>query len=80
MKLTRQGEARMQRLADYPGEGVPPPETACDLLCEDHVGTYAIPYACIWAQGAWRNLVTGEPVKAGVVAWRVRQARMDRGR
>jgi hypothetical protein len=40
------------------------------LLCEDHVGTYALPYLCEWSGGVWRNLRTGEPVKCGVVAWR----------
>jgi hypothetical protein len=70
--LSPQGEARMMRLADYPGEGSPPPGADCDLLCEDHVGTYALPYACAWTEGTWRNLATGQPVMAGVVAWRVR--------
>lgn len=73
--LTRRAESRMQRLADYPGEGAPPPDVPCELLCEDHVGTYALPYGCVWTQGEWRNADTGAPVKAGVVGWRVRQGR-----
>lgn len=68
--VSRRIAARMKRLDDYPGEGLPPPGTACELLCEDHVGTYALPYLCQWSDGSWRNIKTGEPVIGGVVAWR----------
>jgi hypothetical protein len=57
-------------LAEFTGEGTPPIGRACELLCEDHVGTYALPYRCHWIEGTWRKAGTGEPVKAGVVAWR----------
>ena len=69
--LSARGAARLRRLHEYPGEGAPPAGTACELLCEDHVGTYELPYACHWLEGEWRNLKTNEPVLAGVVAWRV---------
>ena len=62
--------ARQQRLAAFPGEGKPPADQACELLCEDHVGTYALPYRCSWTKGTWRSIATGEPVRAGVVGWR----------
>jgi hypothetical protein len=62
--------ARQRRLAEFTGEGTPPAGRACELLCEDHVGTYELPYLCHWIDGTWRNVETGEPVKAGVVAWR----------
>jgi hypothetical protein len=62
--------ARQKRLAAFPGDGMPPPGAVCELLCEDHVGTYELPYRCHWADGTWRNVETGEPVKAGVVGWR----------
>jgi len=62
--------ARRLRLAAFPGEGTPPANQACELLCEDHVGTYTLPYPCYWAKGSWRSAKTGEPVKAGVVGWR----------
>ncbi|RAI42535.1 hypothetical protein CH341_19060 [Rhodoplanes roseus] len=62
--------SRQHRLDAFPGEGVPPPGAACELLCEDHIGTYALPYPCQWRDGGWQNLETGVPVKAGVVAWR----------
>jgi hypothetical protein len=69
--------ARGRRLAQFPGEGTPPAERACELLCEDHVGTYELPYLCHWLGGAWRNAETGEPVKAGVVAWREHPGKRD---
>jgi hypothetical protein len=69
--------ARQKRLDDYPGEGTPPGSRACELLCEDHVGTYELPYACHWSGGAWRNLKTDEPVMGGVVAWRIKAEREE---
>jgi hypothetical protein len=36
------------------------------------VGTYTLPYPCVWSDGTWRGVVTGEPVVAGVVGWRVK--------
>jgi hypothetical protein len=68
---SRRAAARQQRLAAFPGEGTPSSEVACELLCEDHVGTYTLPYLCQWADGTWRSVSTAEPVKAGVVGWRV---------
>jgi hypothetical protein len=62
--------SRQQRLAAFPGEGTPPADKPCELLCEDHVGTYTLPYLCNWTKGTWRGVKTGEPVKAGVVGWR----------
>jgi hypothetical protein len=72
--LSKRAEARRRRLADFPGEGVPPTGRACELLCEDHVGTYTLPYLCHWSNGTWRKVGTEEPVQTGVVAWRIRAA------
>jgi hypothetical protein len=36
-----------RRLGAFPGHGTPPAGVACDLLCEDHVGTYALPYPLV---------------------------------
>jgi hypothetical protein len=63
--------ARQERLAAFPGAGTPTGGVACELLCEDHVGTYTLPYLCHWSNSAWRSVGTGEPVKGGVVGWRV---------
>ena len=70
MKISKRAAARQQRLALYPGEGTPPTDTPCELLCEDRVGTYTLPYRCYWAKGTWRSVKTGEQIKAGVVGWR----------
>jgi hypothetical protein len=48
-----------------------PTGKTCQLFCEDHVGTYTLPYPCRWSDGTWRNAGTEEPVKTGVVGWRV---------
>lgn len=69
--VSKRVAARQRRLAAFPGDGVPPRGKACQLLCEDHVGTYTLPYLCHWSDGTWRNVNTEEPVKTGVVGWRV---------
>jgi hypothetical protein len=70
IKRGGQISSRRKRLADFPGDGVPPIGEVCEILCEDHVGTYLLPYLCQWSGGTWRNMGTGAPVLAGVVAWR----------
>lgn len=73
-----QAEARQVRLDDFPGEGVPPTDVACDVLCEDHVGTYRLPFPCAWAGDHWRNAQTGEAIEGEVVAWRVKSNQTGR--
>ena len=66
----RQAEARRTRLADFSEAGAPPDGVSCDLLCEDHVGTYELPFACVWIDGGWTSETTGDDVAARVVGWR----------
>lgn len=40
------------------------------LLCEDHNGTYVLPFPCRWADGAWRSTTTGSRIEVNVVGWR----------
>ena len=68
--VSKRFAARRQRLAAFPGEGTPSADQACELLCEDHVGTYTLPYLCYWGKGTWRSIKTGEQIKAAVVGWR----------
>ena len=46
---------REKRLAEFNGAGEPPPDQPVQVLCEDHSGTYQLPFACRFVDGAWRN-------------------------
>ena len=67
-----QALARQSRLDDFPGEGTPPVDVPCDVLCEDHVGTYRLPFPCSWSGEFWRNAKTGDAIEGMVVAWRIK--------
>ena len=62
---------REKRLAEFDGNGEPPPDQPVQVLCEDHSGTYQLPFACRLIDGAWRNNRTGGTVEATVVGWRL---------
>ncbi len=38
--------------------------------CEDHVGTYVIPFLCQWSDGTWQNAKTRRHIEAAVIGWR----------
>ncbi len=63
---------RQARIDAFIHDGLPPAEQALELLCEDHVGTYVIPFLCRWSGGGWQNVDTSDPIEATVVGWRVR--------
>jgi len=48
---------RERRLAEFNGSGEPPPDQPVQVLCEDHSGTYQLPFACRFVGGEWRNNV-----------------------
>jgi hypothetical protein len=62
---------RERRLAEFEGSGEPPPDLPLQVLCEDHSGTYQLPFACRWVDGEWRNDESGGKVEAAVVGWRL---------
>ena len=62
---------RERRLAEFNGEGQPPPDKPVQVLCEDHSGTYQLPFACSFVDGEWRNNESGGSVEATVVGWRL---------
>jgi hypothetical protein len=62
---------REKRLAQFDGSGDPPTDQPVEVLCEDHSGTYQLPFACRWIEGQWRNDKTGSAVEATVVGWRL---------
>jgi hypothetical protein len=61
---------RQERLNDFTVDGVPPSDLPMEVLCEDKSGTYALPYACRWADGTWFNCKAGTAIEAVVVGWR----------
>ena len=61
---------RQQRLDDFGEEGEPPTGEPIELLCEDHRGTYVIPFPCQWVDREWRNFKSGQQIEAMVVGWR----------
>lgn len=70
----RQAAARRRRIDGFTTEGVPSPDTPCDLLCEDHVGTYRLPFQCIWTGAVWKSAESGELIESRVVGWKYRQS------
>jgi hypothetical protein len=62
--------ARQARLDGFPSEPERGEKQRFDLLCEDHCGTYTLPFGCYWCDGKWRNEQTGEIVEAKVIGWR----------
>jgi len=64
---------RQQRLDGFTHKGEPPADRALELLCEDHVGTYVVPFACRWSGGDWTNAETGARIEATVIGWRARK-------
>ena len=67
---------REKRLAQFDGFGAPSPEQAVEVLCEDHSGTYKLPFACRFVDGQWRNDESGQAVEAIVIGWRIRRIKV----
>ena len=63
---------RQERLAEFTSSGEPPAEI-CEILCEDHNGTYMPPFLGRFSDRLWRNSDTGERVEVSVVGWRPRR-------
>ena len=63
---------RERRLSEFDGAGEPPPGLLLEVLCEDHSGTYQLPFACRYVDGQWRNDESGGTlVEATVIGWRL---------
>jgi len=63
---------RQQRIGDFTHEGAPPADQPLELLCEDHVGTYVVPFLCRWTSGTWQSVATNTPIEVTVLGWRPR--------
>ena len=61
---------RQERIDDFVHEGTPPIDRSLEVLCEDHNGTYVLPFLCQWHGGIWQNAKTNRRIEAAVVGWR----------
>jgi hypothetical protein len=61
---------RTVRLKDFRTDGYPGSGLQVQVLAEDHVGTYILPFPCRHINGQWRNGTTGEAVRASILGWR----------
>ncbi|MDB5485593.1 MAG: hypothetical protein JWR79_564 [Tardiphaga sp.] len=61
---------RERRLAEFNGQGDPQPDQEVEVLCEDHSGTYQLPFTCRFDHGQWLNAESGSIVEARVIGWR----------
>ena len=60
---------RQHRLNEF-NATTPPADQPLQVLCEDHNGTYLLPYSCRWSDGAWRNCDSHAAIESVVVGWR----------
>jgi hypothetical protein len=61
---------RDRRLLEFTTDIEPLPSAQVELLCEDHNGTYVLPFPCCRAEGEWRNKTTDEVLQAEILGWR----------
>ena len=66
---------RSSRLAGFVTESHPAVGTVVQVLCEDHVGTYLLPYLCRSVDGGFLNESTGDVIESRVVGWRPPEVR-----
>ena len=66
------------RLADFITNRDPAPEIMVEALCQDHVGTYTLPFLCSLTERGWVNATTYLPIETDVVGWRVAASRTAR--
>lgn len=69
---------RADRIADFISDRLPSEAAEVQLLCEDHVGTYVLPFLCVSTEGGWANAATNAMVSADVLGWRPPKARPAR--
>jgi hypothetical protein len=70
IKETTKLVTHQERIDDFIHEGRPPTDQPLQILCEDHNGTYVIPFLCRWRDGMWQNAKTSRSIEATVVGWR----------
>ncbi|MDR3448746.1 MAG: hypothetical protein P4M15_03175 [Alphaproteobacteria bacterium] len=61
---------RSERIAEFETDEEPSETEDVELLCEDHNGTYPLPFRCRRVGREWRNQTTGQIIEADIVGWR----------
>lgn len=61
---------RAERLAEFTTDREPRLGSEVELLCEDHRGTYVLPFPCRRSACAWVNADTDEELQVEVIGWR----------
>ncbi len=52
---------RIERLSEFSTDAALD-DAPLELLCEDHRGTYVLPYPCILSGSVWRNAATSDQI------------------
>src|ERR1700722_1681866 len=55
-----------ERIDDFVHDGSPPDNKPLQVLCEDHNGTYVLPFLCQWRDGIWQHAKTNRRIEAAV--------------
>jgi hypothetical protein len=63
------------RLAQFITDREAPDGTAVEALCQDHVGTYVLPFPCRRQGATWYNNLTSAVLDCDVIGWREWQER-----
>ena len=66
---------RADRLANFNTDSDPAPDTMVQVLCQDHVGTYLLPFLCSMTDRGWVNAATFLPIQTDVIGWRLASLR-----
>jgi hypothetical protein len=61
---------RTERLQQFISDADPPLGSLIEVLYEDHVGTYRLPWLCCSTPEGLRNARTGEVIEARAIGWR----------
>ena len=62
---------RNARISQFISDRLPSADSKVQVLCEDHVGTYTLPFLCRWTDGdGWMSSISQEVVEVAVLGWR----------